>query len=322
MATNQQLKDYINQQTKLGVLKDTIKSSLLEAGWNEGDVTQAMAEAESGVQVAAPLTPAQPFFKLAEPVAKSSPVPFVTSDIFQAKNEPIFQSAEIGKPGISNSSETKPQIILSSMKGKPTGGGGKLLPIILAVLSVALLGGNIYFFMQNGGLNSKIDSLNNEKASSESQIASLAADKKNLTDQIGSLNKTISDFDNQLSLYGWPPNVSETQELPITIKGVLGGGGRALYFLITNKNIMVIVKNSKDSKVDEILKPLLGTQVEISGTHLVKSDSVTVTTVNGSLLLSLQSVSTSTPKMATSTSGSVSTSTSGTGTGKAASSTP
>lgn len=347
MTANQQLKDYIVEQTKLGVSKDTVKSALLEAGWKEGDISQAVAEAESRPQEMASLKPTlpiqpveqakplqsaqqtQPFQPakpseisqeskpvsmsgFSNPTKKDSPVPFITSDIFQPKGESVFQSSGAKSQTPSNSPETKPQVISIKQNNKSGAGtiGGKILSISLVVVSIILLGGNVYFFLQNSALQTQLNVSKQENVSFSSQLSSLANDKNSLTGQITSLNQTISDLDNQLSLYTWPSNVSQTQELPVTIKGILGGGGRALYFLTTNKSLMVNVKNSKDLRVDEVLKPLLGTQVEVSGTHLVKSDSVTVTTVNGASLPLLQSVSTSTPKTATSTSGGASTSTS------------
>ena len=43
MAVNQQLKDYIDQQVKVGVPNNVIKAALLEAGWREIDINDAMA---------------------------------------------------------------------------------------------------------------------------------------------------------------------------------------------------------------------------------------------------------------------------------------
>ncbi len=318
MTTNQQLNDYINQQTKLGVSKDTIKSSLLGAGWSENDVTQAITEAESGTQTVAPLTPSQPFSKPAEPAVKSSPVSLVTSDIFRAKDEPVFQSAEINKTEISNPAETKPQIVSSSVKGKPTG-SGRLLPIILGVLSAALLSGNIYFFLQNGSLNSKLVALSNNASSVDAQMSSLSNDKKTLSDQINSLNITMADLNNQLSIFALPLSGSTTtvQEVPVNVKGTLRGGGKFLYDVVTNKNIVVHIKNSKDSNVDATLKPLFGTEVEVIGVHSsldYSLPSITITSVNSQPIRPAQSTNTNTAK-ASSTSPNTSASTTAPSTG-------
>lgn len=311
MPINQQLKDYIAQQTKLGVSKDTIKSSLLGAGWNENDVTQAIAEAESGVQTATPLTPAKPFSKPAEPAVKSPTASFITSDIFKAKNEPVFQSAGTGKPESSSFPETKPQVVSVSMKEKPAGGGGKLLPIILAVVSVALLGGNIYFFLKNGDLNSKLVTLSASSGNSaelSNQITSLANDKKTLTDQIDSFNKTITDLSNQISIFV-PAATSSIVSVPFEVSGVLSGGGKLSYSLTTSRGIVLSVKNSKETDVEISLKQFVGAQVKLSGTHQPGSVSLMVSSVNDQTVQTISAAQSSSTASSSTSTGSTSTST-------------
>src|SRR3989344_2715752 len=137
MAANQELKNYIVEQTKLGVSKAAVKSALLEAGWKEDDVNQAIAEAQPVSQGAAtasfkPVSPVQPVQQtqpfqpakpaevlqtskpanmsgLSSPVTKDSPVSFVTSDIFKSRGEPVFQPSGMKSQASSNSPEAKPQ---------------------------------------------------------------------------------------------------------------------------------------------------------------------------------------------------------------------
>ncbi|MDO8664509.1 MAG: hypothetical protein Q7K44_03140 [Candidatus Liptonbacteria bacterium] len=320
MTANQQLKDYIAEQTKLGVSKDMVKSALLGAGWKEDDINQAVTEAESGPQEIAPLKPAslvQPIQQIkpaqsaqqtqsAQPAkstevsqafkpvnmpgsfstaAKDSPVSFITSDIFKPKSEPVFQSLDAKSKTSSNSPEAKPQVISMTQNDKSAAGmGDKILTISLGVVSIILLGGNVYFFLQNGGLRSNFDSLNNGKASSESQIASLTTDKKNLTDEVGSLSKIITDLNSQISIFAVPADSSSTT-VSFDVVGMLGGGGKSLYSLTTSKNIVLFVKNSKDADVESVLKSLTGKQVGIGGTHQPESTQLTVTTVNGQPVL-------------------------------------
>ena len=319
MAANQQLKDYIIEQTKLGVSKDTVKSVLLGAGWKEEDINQAVTETETGVQEIASLKPSSPVqtaqqvnqpqstqqpqpaqptkpaevsqvFKpvnmpgSSSPVKKDSPVPFITSDIFQPKSEPVFQSSGVKTQITLNSPETKPQTISIAQNKTGVGMGDKILPISLGVISIILLGGNIYFFLQNSSLGSKLDSLNSGKTSSESQTVSLAAEKKTLADEVDSLNKTIADLNSQISIFAAPADSSSTP-VSFSVTGLLGGGGKLSYSLTTSKNIVLSVKNSKDTDVDTTLKPLLGTQVSMEGTHQPESNQLMVTTVDGKPVL-------------------------------------
>lgn len=319
MAANQQLKDYIVEQTKLGVSKDIVKTTLLGAGWKEDDVNQAITESELAAQSAAsfkPVSPIQPIqqaksvesIQQAQPVqsvkpvdtsqtfkpvnmpgsfsvaAKSSPS-FVTSDIFKSKSEPVFQSSNTKTQTASNSAETKQQVTSMTQNDKSTAGiGGKILPISLGVVSILLLGGNIYFFLQNSDLNSRLNSINSGKASSDNQATSLTADKKNLTDQIDSLNKTITDLNSQLSIFAVPADASSTTA-SFDVEGTLGGGGKLPYSITTSKNILLSVKNSKDVDVETVFKSLVGTRVSIVGTHQPESNQLTVTTVNGQPVL-------------------------------------
>ena len=65
--------------------------------------------------------------------------------------------------------------------------------------------------------------------------------------------------------------------------------------MITTKyRVEIIVKNSKDSKVIALLDPLVGTAVEVDGTHAYASREFTVTSVNGAKV-EPETMATSTP---------------------------
>lgn len=328
MAVNQQLKEYVDQQVKVGVSKDVIKSALLEAGWQESDINQAMAGFEpssAGAGAARPVETAKPVeikpvgAKPIEPkpsdVAsllsklstgsgtqeKSSPVSFVTSDIFQAKNEPVFESKGVApqtsfpgnKPQISSAAEGMGAESSDNFFKKP------IVPIILGALSLLFAAAAGIFYVQNSGLQTELNSVNQENVSLNAKLSSFASDRNILTDQIASLNQTVNDLSNQLSVFAVPSGTS-TAEAPVDIKGALSGGGKSLYSVTTAKAIVVYVKNSKDIRVDGTLKPLVGNQVEISGTHMAGSNFVTVTSINGKPPVLIQPASTSTAKASSS----------------------
>lgn len=320
MAVNQQLKDYILQQIKLGVSKDTVKGALVSAGWKEEDVSQAMAESETGRQTvtgesvttvapvssgpvfspgAAQSPASQPAAAVASAAVSSaaasspgtgqypasqgsaSPVSFVTSDIFKPKGEQVFQPASADKK---TAQEAKPQtaFVSADQKEKPSILGGNVLTISLGVLSVFLLGGNVYLFFQNRNLGPRAGAAPEAVSPSpfEAQVASLTAEKDNLAIQIDSLDKTVTDLSNQLSIFV-APATSSTAAVPFSVSGVLGGGGKVPYSLTTSKNIALTVKNYKEADVEAALKTLLGTQVELGGTHQPGSIQLTVATING-----------------------------------------
>ena len=299
MATNQQLKDYITQQTKLGVSKETMKSALLGAGWNEGDVNQALAEYETESKAAVspsaaqPVSAAQPSVQpAAQPqtsfssgAAFSAPstkpsTPFMTSDIFQPKGEAVFKSSSASQPA---SAIQKPQSISMSVGGAAKG-KVDFLAISLGVLSILLLGGNVYFYFQNNGLRSQVSAPSTSESAvgqqQASQITSLTADNTNLTQQVTDLNKTITDLTNQVSIFA-PAATSSITSVAFDVSGTIGGGGKTLYSLTTSKNIVLTVRNSKDTDIDAVLKLLVGKQAELSGTHQPGYTQLTVTAING-----------------------------------------
>ncbi len=326
MAVNQQLKDYVDQQAKVGVPNDVIKTALIEAGWQERDINEAMAgplsSAVAGavkpVETAKPADMAKPV-EMAKPIeikpieAKSSdaasflsklstgpaaqkktfPVSFVTSDIFQPKNGPAFETKGIASQ--TSFSGNNPRVISVAGGTKNDFFKKPIVPIALAAVSAVLFAGAGILYAQNSGLQAKLNSVNEESASLKAKLDSLASDKNGLTDQITSLNQTVQDLSNQLSIFAMPVGTS-TAELPVNVKGMLGGGGKSLYTITTSRAIAVYVKNSKDANVDTALKPSIGSQVEISGTHAAGSQYVTVTAVNGKpVQASLPPASTSIP---------------------------
>lgn len=307
MATNPQLKDYIAQQTKVGVSKDVIKNALIEAGWEESDINQAIEEASSSSPAmvsSAVVSTIQPqavklseTFQASRPLepatqaTKPSHVSFVASDIFRQKGESVFQPA--GTSIKSNIPDVKPAAVISGMKDKLIN-KDKMLPIVsLGVLSAVFLAGNIYLFFQNSSLNSRIGDLSKNSSSLEKQVASLTNDRKSLAEQVNSLSETVADYASQLSIFALPSGTS-TGAIPFAVSGTLGGGGKSLYILTTSGNILLLVKNSKDVNVDAALKPLIGTKVKLDGTHQSGANQLTVTAVNDQPVQVVPKVSTTT----------------------------
>ncbi len=301
MAANQQLKDYIAQQTKLGVSKDAIKSALMSAGWNEPDILQALSETEA---VPPEIQPAKPS-PMVKP-AESSPVSFVTSDIFKPKGDDVFQPKE---PIRSAVSESKPEIVSMEEKGKRSL-AGKLAKILVGVVFLTLLGGNVYFFLQTRNAGSQVDSLNVTNTGLVAEKDSLSRDKSSLTAEIDSLNKTIAELNNQLSIFAAQPANSSSGIVSFKIKGTISLV-KQQYLLTTSQNIILTVKNSTNSSVNAALKLFVGKEAEIAGTHQAGSPQVDVTTINGQSLQEIvNAAATSTAATSTSATSTTQTSTS------------
>jgi hypothetical protein len=86
---------------------------------------------------------------------------------------------------------------------------------------------------------------------------------------------------NEVAFLAAPIAGGSAADVPANIKGTLSGGGTIAYAVTTPHGLRITVKNYKDLKVDAILKPLVGTEVELGGTHKPLAMDITVTTVNG-----------------------------------------
>lgn len=270
MAVNQQLKDYIVQQTKLGVSRDAIKSALASAGWNEADITQAFSEIETAPPEIQPAKPS-PMVKTVE----TQPVSFVTSDIFKAKGDSIF------KPEASPSSvfPEKPKIVSVDGKGKRSLPG---IPakIVVGLIIVASVGGNAYLFLQNKSASSQIDSLNKINAGLQSDRGSVSKERDSLSSEVNSLNGTITELNNQLSIFAAQPTNSSSGIISFKVKGTVGVS-KTQYFVTTPQSVVFYVKNSTDPAVSSALKLFVGKEIEIAGTHQAVSPQLIIVTIKG-----------------------------------------
>jgi hypothetical protein len=67
----------------------------------------------------------------------------------------------------------------------------------------------------------------------------------------------------------------------IVLRGTLAGDDKTPYTLTTDNRVRVNIKNYKDPKVQAVMKPLLGTVVEIGGSYIPPTPDITVTELAG-----------------------------------------
>src|SRR3989344_4397849 len=92
---NQQLRDYISEQLHVGVPKDAIRSALLESGWKETDVTEAMnLETGGAVPQTQPSAMAQPKATVSQSAQSAQPASSVQPAMAVAKPAQSFPSAQ------------------------------------------------------------------------------------------------------------------------------------------------------------------------------------------------------------------------------------
>lgn len=161
-----------------------------------------------------------------------------------------------------------------------------------------------YLYKNNGDLQTQIENLNGQLSALSGQAVQPQPQNTN-QDQaaLTALQDQNNDLNSQLSLFlplkittssvpGATPSSTPTivtAVTPVTLKGILTYSGatstpKNTYILTTSKGIMVTVKNSKDTKADAALKPLIGTQVQLTGIQTAGLREITVTEVNGAPL--------------------------------------
>lgn len=267
----QQLVDYIKSQLKLGATREAIKSNLLGAGWASADVDDSMKAAE-------------PVISATGATGATAGAPIIVSDLMSG-NSKLEVVASVNKAGEKAAVSKKEDKKISLPKVKMS--GAAIAVIVLAVVALGSAGTAAFFYLNNRSLSDKAavlsqqnDAANSKIAGLNSQVSDLTTNNSNLNSEVASLTSANAELRTSLSFLFVPPSVSSTVEVSVDVKGVLSVL-RSQYVLVDAEGVKIYIINSKDSKVDAALKPLVGNSVEVVGTYYPGSPNVTVTSVNG-----------------------------------------
>ncbi len=310
-----QLTDYIAQQRRLGVSDEALRAALLNAGWGEAEVSEAMQPVQftpaAASKVAPPVVstpavrPIQPAqSRLVQPAAASQPSAassaFMSLDAFQSKSEKTVEmkraepKAEVVKLDLRETPKTKLHLNKSLILG-----------IAAAVVIVALAGAAAYFYSRSGSgdalsmdKDAKILELQTRNSELANNVASITQTNTELTAKTSGFETENKDLSAHLSFFILPAGAKATTELSVALAGTLKFE-RGVYVLTTSRGLNASIKNSKDARVEAVLKPLVGSAITIAGTHLGTSKEITLTTVNNQPLPELPQASTSTPTSTT-----------------------
>jgi hypothetical protein len=318
---NQQLRDYISEQIHLGVATEAVKSALLESGWAEADVNEAMQlESTSGsapatAQISKPAVSQQPVIAT-KPAQINVPA---TADIVQPKITVTAKASAPATVAFGSGSAIQQNAVSSSVKPNSEGITAGLAMnaksahasrVPLIVVTILLLGVStiaVFFYMKMGSLRAQIDTAGVQGGTAQSKLAGLTKERDTLMNQAEVTSAENKDLMAHLSLF--VVSGGATGDQAISLSGTLiAPNSKGLFTLKTSRGAVATIKNSKDGLVDKTLRPLEGKSVQISGMHSAGSSEITVLTVNGA---SVQPVATSTPaSTSTSTSTPIPTSTS------------
>lgn len=301
---NQQLVTYIKQQLQLGEAEAPIKNSLRSVGWSDADIVDAFKDVSPSAQVISPsvsLSPATPNFQTPKTSAPTEPkkidlgafAPQSAPSMSRATASPAVVSFTTQKPVETFSPSASPMANVSSGESKKSSWVGTVLMGIVIVALAALSG---LLYKNNTELQAKVTEFSNQVSALSGKVTTTGEGTAELNQRIARLEDDVKNLDSQLALF-LPLTMATTtvnstsspsstpvivsSPVPLTLKGTLGGGGKSNYVLTTSKNISVNIKNSKDVRVDAMLKPMLGSPVELTGIPTSGAREISVTHVNG-----------------------------------------
>lgn len=302
---NQQLVGYIKEQLVAGVSDEMVRSALKTAGWSDADIEDgiktAKAPAATAPVSAMPATPAAGVGML-NAAAKSEPIAQKMSvlDIREAiggKDELLnnvaaaAQKQSVAKNNLVAAKPLTAEAIAGASVAAKSGFLSKIsIPeIVMGIVILGLLGGGVWFYMNQSGASAKLQELSGQNAALNGQIASMTKTNSDLSAEVDSLKtnvKSLADenasWKNELLFFVAVPGSSTAVDgITVAIKGTLAVAKSGQYIVTTANGVVVNIKNYKDAKVDALLKPLLAGSIIIAGTHTAGSRDMTVTEVNG-----------------------------------------
>ncbi len=291
-----QLIGYITSQTRLGVSRDALRTSLIAAGWAAADVDDSLKKAEEGKPLSsAPVSsvaasPAMGAVGIASKPADPQAIPM--SDLISVPKDASTFSA-----GPDQRSPKKPDSMESMRKQKPAamkapdvatefpsrtpgmpakGKGGLITEIILGVLALGFAAAAGFFYFQNSSLTGQIANMTGQSAAVSAKLAGLQSTVDAANMNMVFLQKMLDDVKNNLSFYTTVPSIPAGVSREISIAGVVSGGGKVPYVLTTRYGAKLSVQNSKDVQVINFLAPLLGTSTVVSGTYFSGTPNITI----------------------------------------------
>lgn len=296
-----QLVEYISSQIKTGISRDTIKSTLITAGWQSADVEDTLQKMELA-KTSQPIT-ASPVS--ASPAAKSAvgPQTIKMSDLISTSEPAMISNTASSSPATKSSgsksftgaapASVSTKSVASSFSAdqfppkSASPHGALITEIVLGLLIIAIGGLAGYLYFQNNNLNSNLATLKGESAGGASQIAALQkgfnASTTAFTAQIATLVGQNTELQTELSFYVAPVGATAGVTSTATLTGTLTGGGKTSYLITATYGAKVYISNSKNANVVTALGAVeaSSTSAQFTGIYMPGADSMTLTAVNG-----------------------------------------
>ncbi len=212
-----------------------------------------------------------------------------------AATTPAASSSEKSAASFFAASKKMQPLEVQSFNAAPKHGRGTIVIEItetVIIIVLAALAGFLYW--QNTGLSTRVSSLSSESSDVASnllllnnQVQALMASNTALTAQGATLAAQNTDLLSSLSFVVVPAGVSAAGATStVSVSGMISASGKSPYTLTTASGVAVYVSNAKEAKVVAVLAPFVGNAntVQLTGTHVIGSQYLTVTAVNGTAL--------------------------------------
>jgi hypothetical protein len=282
--------EYINTQMKLGVSRDTIKTTLTGAGWVAADVEDTLKKVElakmaqpiaavsampSASPAAKPFTPAS---TVSTGSASPAPQTIRVSDLVSSStsSSPVMKSPTMSTSKSPMTGPAPATVAIpagiktrdtfqatSSSSAKPHGSLGMLVTDTVLIIIILAVGGVAGFlYMQNKSLSSQLGSLNGQSSGVNSQLSALqaqvAASTTALTAQVSSLATQTQELQTELSFFAVPTSTTPGATSTAMISGIVSAG-KTGYVITAAYGAKILVANSKVASVIAALAPLMAT---------------------------------------------------------------
>ena len=322
---NQQLVDYLKEQLKLGVAKDSLKQSLLDVGWSLSDIEEAfnvvlnelnldelnlenknLENTSISKEISIPEVPKENLVDLTSKKNSSSKeviekqIPdseFISKDTFISSSplvevkpkESVNQKESINQT--LDKQEEKPFVLNDVFKNKNIFYSKNLKIILYVVFGIVISGFFVltfFLYRNNTNLQKQILNSNSQQSNLQGQVQSLTKTLNEIQSQMNALkneNSLLKEESVDLENQLLLFNQS-TSSLDITLKGKILLD-KNQYLLKTSKDIVVFIKNSKDLKVKEILSSFVDKEVKIFGQRTPGMREITINTINDESLENL-----------------------------------
>ncbi len=287
-----QIAAYAKTQLGLGMSEEVIRNALVEAGWTVQDVEDSIKSVaqEKQPDVMSPVSSATPSSRPSTQSHGFSSQPINLKDLFRGAGEGGDSLVAAADSSKTEASKTETQAIesvyskadTSALSASKSGNISKIVEIAVAVIALASTAAAVFLYVSNKKLADQVTALAAAQSATSgltTQLTDLTASKLSAERQLADALKEADQLRSELSFFVLP--AGSPQESAFSLSGVLTMDDKQQYSVTASSGLEVFIKNSKIQQIDAVLRPLVGQNIEISGTHAQFSMDVTVSVVNG-----------------------------------------